>query len=114
MKNTIPPIVDSLGSGWPQPVTADIVLDDTHALMTRKTFDSLPEYSGTRPTGVYAGKMWKRHDGSFDRKFLAQGGKPEWLLCWYGNSELADFCSNHSRKILLVEGAFPSDLSEAA
>ncbi len=108
VKNTIPPITHELGRHWKQPPTSEILIDDTHALMTRKTFEKLAEYSASKPTGVYEGKMWRRHDGSFDREFLARGGKPVWLLCWYGESELRDFVSNNSRIILLSDGEFPA------
>ncbi len=99
----IPPIMDPLGRHWDQPKTSEILIDDTHAIMTRRTFDSLKEYSCTNPTGVYPGKMWKRHDGVFDYEFLASGGKPVWQLRWYGESEKGpEWCSNHSRDILIV------------
>lgn len=57
MKNTIPPITDPMGRHWRQPSVASIALDDTHALMDDATFQALPEYSATRPSGVYPGKM---------------------------------------------------------
>lgn len=102
--NVIPPMTHPYGKYWDQPSTSDILLDDSHALMSRRTFESLREYSATNPTGAYEGKMWRRHDGAFDRGFLAAGGKPEWLLCWYGIDESADFVSNNSRKIILIDG----------
>lgn len=102
----IPRITDPLGKHWDQPDRSEILLDDTHALMTAATFVHLAEYSATRPTGVYPGKMWRRHDGAFDFQFLAAGGKPEWLLCWYGESG-PGYCSNHSRKIILVDAELP-------
>ena len=105
--SVIPPITHGLGKSWDQPATGEILIDDTHALMTRATFDRLAEYSASRPTGAYEGKMWKRHDGAFDHDFLRRGGKPEWLLCWYGVSEKPGFVSNHHRKIILVDGALP-------
>ena len=39
----------------------------------------LPEYSGTRPTGVTNGKRWRRHDGVYAR----DGIPPVWLICEY-------------------------------
>jgi|SRR6266850_4650297 len=99
----IPPITHELGQHWEQPARAEIEIDETHALMTRRTFDGLAEYSATRPSGVYEGKMWKRNDGAFDYEFLARGGKPVWLLCWYGLSDKPGMVSNHSRRILVVE-----------
>lgn len=99
----IPPITDPMGRSWRQPPCEEILVDDDHALMTERTLKALPEYSGTMPTGVYPGKMWKRRDGIFDAGFLKRGGIPVWKLCWYGVSEKGpDFCSINYRSILLV------------
>ena len=101
MNTTIPPITDPMGRHWEQPPAHSILLDDTHAVMTEQTFCQLAEYSGSTPSGVYPGKMWRRHDGLFDRRC-----KPEdrrWLLCWFG--EVPDnpkVCSNNFRVILVV------------
>lgn len=104
--NVIPPITDPLGSVWKQPAPDVILLDDTHAVMRSRTFNELHEYSASRPSGVYAGKMWRRHDGLFDPKC-----KPEdrrWLLCWYGESRIGPgFVSNNHREILLSDGELP-------
>jgi hypothetical protein len=67
----IPIITDPLGKYWEQPDRRQIQIVDGAACMTRKTFDQLAEYSGSVPTGVYPGKMWKRLDGVFDAEFLA-------------------------------------------
>ena len=108
MSNVIPPITHELGRYWEQPPAAEILVDDTHALMTRATFDKLAEYSTSFPTGAYEGKMWKRHDGAFDEEFKADGGMPEWLLCWFGESQIGPgYVSNNHRKILLVDGDLP-------
>lgn len=102
--HVIPPITDPLGSGWQQPSRESILIDDTHAVMNYSTFKELPEYSASNPTGVYPGKMWRRHDGEFDGEFLAKGGRPVWLLCWFGESKKgAQWCSNNYRKILLAD-----------
>jgi len=98
----IPPMTHPLGQHWNQPPTSEIEVDDKFARMTQATFDSLPEYSTTRPSGVYEGKMWKRHDGAFDRAFLAKGGKPIWMLCWYGACDDPNMVSNHRREIVIV------------
>lgn len=99
----IPPITDPLGAHWKQPPTAAILLDDTHAVMSRETFELLPEYSASRPTGAYVGKMWKRHDGAFDYAFIARGGRPKWLLCWYGTSERgAEWVTTNTRELLIA------------
>jgi hypothetical protein len=101
--DVIPPITDPMGKHWRQPPRDSITLDETHALMSRATFEQLAEYSGTFPTGVYEGKMWKRHDGLFDQAFRARGGKPEWLLVWFGYCDEPKMVSNNFRKILIVE-----------
>jgi hypothetical protein len=106
--NTIPLITDPMGRHWKQPDVSLITIDDEYARMSSATFEDLPEYSASRPTGVYPGKMWKRHDGAHDYEFRARGGKPEWLLCWYGESEIGPgYCSNHFRKIALTDGELP-------
>lgn len=105
----IPPITDPMGAGWRQPKRAAIEIDEVHALMSRSTFDALAEYSASNPSGVYPGKMWRRHDGAFDRRFIESGGKPVWILCWFGFSERGpDFCSNNSRLIILSDGDLPA------
>lgn len=100
MINTIPPITDPLGRHWQQPDTTAILIDDTHAVMDSATFKRLAEYSATRPTGVYPGKMWRRHDGLFDPHC-----KPEdrrWLLMWFGECDDPTKCSCNWRIILEV------------
>ena len=85
----IPPITDRLGQYWDQPNTDEILLDDTCALMKQETFDMLADYSCSRPTGVYAGKMWKTK-------------KPDgWWLMWYGLTEDPAICSVNARRIVL-------------
>ena len=100
-KNTIPPITDPHGKYWRQPAVSSILIDDTHALMSRLDFMKLAEYSSTIPTGVYDGKMWKRHDGIHNGKIKPEECK--WLLCWYGPSPHPESCSINSREILIVE-----------
>lgn len=82
-ENAIPPMTDPLGSYWDQPSRESITIDNRHAQMTEATFNKLSEYSATHPTGVYPGKMWRRHDGAFIP--AAKRSSPlRWLLCWYG------------------------------
>jgi hypothetical protein len=93
------------GKHWEQPPSAAILLDDTYALMTQLSFEALHDYSATTPSGVYEGKMWRRHDGIFAAGFppsAAQRASAKWLLCWYGPSEKPDCCSINYREILLV------------
>lgn len=99
--NAIPDITDPLGRSWRQPSRSVIELDDTHALMTQATFEDLAEYSSSQPTGVYEGKMWKRHDGLYDRRCRPEDRR--WLLCWYDVSEKGpDYCSTQFREILIA------------
>ncbi|WP_321799774.1 hypothetical protein [Burkholderia sp. BCC1988] len=88
----IPPITDPMGRFWDQPARDEILVDDTHAVMNRSTFWKLLEYSTSRPSGVYPGKMWKAIFGD------------EAYLRWYGIVEgRDDLCSNNQRLILLCD-----------
>lgn len=92
-------MTDPLGRHWNQPAPDLIEIDDTHALMTKATFEQLPEYSATIPSGVYPGKMWRRHDGAFDIK---RERPPVWMLCWFG--EVRDgACEIYFREVLLAD-----------
>ena len=104
--HAIPPITDPMGRFWDQPDRGEILVDDRHAVMTRATFDALADYSSSVPTGVYAGKMWRR------RRWI---GKDEWLLCWFAPSpsEIPGRFSINHRSILLVDAvAAPSPAAE--
>ena len=103
-KHPIPPITDPMDRSWDQPPRERITVDDKHALMSLADFKALPEYSSSQPSGVYDGKMWRRHNGACDWNFIARGGKPEWWLCWFGPSEKGpDFCTTNHRKIILSD-----------
>lgn len=98
----IPPITDPLGRHWGQPDRTEILIDGTHAVMTTRTFELLAEYSATNPSGVYEGKMWRRHDGLFDPRCLPKDRR--WLLCWFGFSKIGPgFVSNNYREILIAD-----------
>lgn len=92
-ENTIPPMTHPLSSHWAQPETSAIVIDDTHALMSTKTFLELCDYSASISSGVYAGKMWRALYGD------------TWYLRWFadkpGTSGLE--CRGHTREILVVD-----------
>ncbi len=51
--------------------------------MTERELNSLGEYSASLPTGQTPGKRWKKHVGSYDRQFIAAGGKPFWIIGEY-------------------------------
>lgn len=88
----IPPMTDPMGRNWKQPelITMKVTLDN-YIVMPKATFDKLSEYSGSYPSGVYDGKMWKCKcpDG--------------WHLCWYGPHADPRQCSINSRPILIKE-----------
>jgi hypothetical protein len=92
----IPEITNEMGRNWSQPSTSKILVDDTHALMDEATFKELAEYSSSIPSGVYDGKMWKRHDGIYDKKATTH----TWMLMWYGPSVDPEKCSINTRLIL--------------
>lgn len=94
LEHEIPPITEPLGKYWDQPDRSQILVDSSHALMTHETLHSLADYSGSVPTGVYHGKMWRRRE-RYDCD--------DWFLAWYGHSEKGqDFCSLNFRRVLLV------------
>lgn len=101
----IPPMTDPLSRYWEQPKTEDILVDDTHAVMTHQTFSELKDYSLTQPTGVYSGKMWKaqrteviKRDGEMYRIWTGK-----WILCWFGLHPDPGYVSNNYREILLID-----------
>jgi hypothetical protein len=95
MSNFIPQMTDPLGRYWSQPKTSAIEIDDTHALMSIETFEALAEYSASKPSGVYPGKMWKCITRD-ERRYLR----------WYGEvPNDPKVCSINTREVLLVEEA---------
>lgn len=82
-------------AGWVSKRAAmSMLLDDTHAVVTRSELDSLMEYSRSIPSGTYVGKVWKR------RQWL---DRDAWIL-----GEYVDVGSNAEigikwRSILVVE-----------
>lgn len=99
MSEMIPSITHPLGRVWQQPAREAMELDATHALMSEATFEKLCEYSATYPSGVYEGKMWRRHDGAHDPSCPPQ--RRRWLLCWYAYLDEAR-CTIEMREVLLV------------
>lgn len=89
--STIPPLTHPYGAVWKQPNLDDILIDDTHAIMDKNSFDKLYEYSTSYPSGVYEGKIWKSKSNS-----------GQWFLRWYGNSEEKDKCSINTRILEIV------------
>jgi hypothetical protein len=89
---TIPPITDPLGRHWEQPDPSQISIDETHALMEMKDFDKLHDYSISRPTAIYVGKMWKTYWPKHDR----------WYLHFIGPNEKPDTVTEHTRQIIVI------------
>lgn len=105
MNHQIPPMTEPLGRYWKQPARERILIDDTHAMMTADDFALLAEYSTSRPSGVYPGKMWRAE--LRPPRDLAHPLQPSrWFLCWYGEVPgRPDLCSNHHREVILVDSA---------
>lgn len=82
LENTIPEMIHKLGRYWDQPSRDLILVDDTHALMDETTFKKLANYSMSKPSGVYPGKMWKQKSGGkwYLRWFGADDGDPRGLI----------------------------------
>lgn len=91
----IPPMAHELGRYWEQPPTDDIQIDDTHALMSQRTFCQLHEYSTSMPSGVYEGKMWRRGE--------PWNAPRKWFLGWYGTCDEPNMVSNNWREIIICE-----------
>lgn len=51
--------------------------------MTREEFMALPEYSCSYPTGVTAGKRWRREDGAYSPEARALGIPTIWIIGEY-------------------------------
>lgn len=96
--NEIPPMTDPISVHWNQPPRERIAIDDTHALMSSADFKALLEYSTSRPSGVYDGKMWKRREPQAD-------GRSLWVLMWYGPADDPRLCSINRREILIADEA---------
>jgi len=89
-----PPImVDPMGRHWDQPPRSEVLIDEHCAVMTRKSFSQLHDYSHSMPSGVYDGKMWKA---------LFRG---KWYLKFYAPSDKPGHCRTEALPILLLEEA---------
>ena len=55
----IPECTDPMGKHFRMPKRDDITFHREKAVMTKRTFEMLCDYSTTNPSGVYPGKMWK-------------------------------------------------------
>lgn len=87
----IPAIADPRGQYWDQPSLAKIKISASHALISREDFNKLSDYSNSKPTGAYPGKMWRASYDDDDKKL--------WYLHWFGYHQDPNFVSNHTRII---------------
>lgn len=59
------------------PPADEVLVDDTHAVVTRSAFDTLLSYDTSTPTGKTVGKRWKRRCWNRDAD-----GRLVWLDEW--------------------------------
>lgn len=79
---------------WTQPDRQDILVGDTTAIMTQRDYELLYDYSRSRPSGAYPGKMWKSIDSATGKSYL------HWYGLVPGNPNLV---SNNCREIVIGE-----------
>lgn len=89
-ENVIPVITHPLGKAWDQPDKDNVLVDNKNALMSKKSFNELLEYSCSQPSGVYEGKMWKsQYNGT-------------WYLKWFDFHSNPEYVSTKSREIIIA------------
>lgn len=88
----IPEMTHPYGKAWEQPKMSELLIDDKYACMSIEAFNKLKNYSRSRPTGVYEGKMWKKSDNEVT-----------WHLHWWDVSDDPDCCKGHVREILILK-----------
>lgn len=87
---------------------SEILTDEEFAVMTRETFQKLPEYSCSLPTGTAIGKRWRRLKRWLEplEPVPGQGQvvvtRESWVLGEYVECEEAGYVGIKWRKILLV------------
>lgn len=93
----IPPLAPE-HLGWNAPDRSEILaIDKDYALMTQETFDKLPDYTDSTPTGKYNGKMWKTKGRNPDGTYV-------WMFAWcnHENKKL-NFIDINYRQILIFK-----------
>ena len=85
----IPEMTHPLGRAWQQPKREEIKILFGHAFMSKEAFGKLHDYSHSRPSAVYPGKMWR---------CLLAGMN---YLVWYGECEDQNKCSVNHLKIII-------------
>lgn len=72
-----------------------MLLDDDSAIMTRREFDDLDNYSCTIPSGTFVGKIWKRGEPYRDPS--------QWFLGEYTSHEDPDTIGIKWRRIYIID-----------
>lgn len=94
--NIIPPMTHPYGMCWQQPPTYLILIDDTHAVMSRLDFEILMDYTCSRPSALYNGKMWKAQ--------YENEGALKWFLCYcFNENEKTNEIDIAYREILIID-----------
>lgn len=94
--NTIPPLTHRYGTHWQQPPTYLILIDDTHAVMSRLDFEILMDYTRYRPSTLYNGKMWKAQ--------YENEGVLKWFLCYcFNENVMTNDIDIAYREILIID-----------
>lgn len=84
-----------------------MLVDVSHAVMERRDFDKLPEYSCTLPTGTTIGKRWKRSEFFGSSKYPGR-----WFLGEYVPHDKPERVGIQWREILIVDNcACPTERS---
>lgn len=86
----LPYMVDPLGRHWRQPkgLRNRVRIYETHATILAQDWRALPVYDSSYPSGVYAGKVWRR--GPY--------------LCWYGRDKGKTCRIGYARALLQGPG----------
>lgn len=96
----IPPMTDPLGKYWEQPELSKIkIAGNVEALMTRATFKEIKDYTASRPTGLYVGKMWRRNEAYKENGVFSDN----WMLYYCDHHNDPGYVSIRAIKIFLLD-----------
>jgi hypothetical protein len=94
---TIPPMVHPLSKAWEQPEHSEIKFAFGCAWVSEKTFKEFKNYSHSRPTAIYAGKMWRREYILKTKESI----QTRHLLCWCVDSKKEGYCDIKEIELLI-------------
>lgn len=92
----IPEMTHPLREQWAQPGRDKIRFLHGNAVVSVETFKALKEYSATFPSGVYAGKMWRRE--------YLKGSETRHLLLWYSDTKDKPGYCDINKVDLIIDG----------